>query len=94
MRTSVHSSRFYINLNISFIYKDIFTKFAGNIYGYENMSVQNFDQLFEHHKDALNLEILQLVFLYGVTARLLFSKMVFSSLAYIILAGPYFENEF
>ena len=60
-------SHFYINLNISFIYKDIFTKFAGNVYGYENMSVQNFglilkkqngrhSKLFENHKDALNLE--------------------------------------
>ena len=61
-------SRFYTNLNISFIYKDIFTKFAGNVYGYENMSgkfwphfeKQNgrHSQLFENHKDALNLEIL------------------------------------
>ena len=29
----VRSSHFYINLNISFIYKDIITKFAGNVYG-------------------------------------------------------------
>ena len=28
--------------NISFIYKDIFIKFARNVYGYENMSVKNF----------------------------------------------------
>ena len=42
MRASVHSSRFYINLYNSFIYEDIFTEFAGNIYGYENMSGQNF----------------------------------------------------
>ena len=34
------SSHFYINLNISFIYKDIFAKFAGNVYGYENLSLQ------------------------------------------------------
>ena len=35
---SVCDSRFYmINLDISFIYKDIFTKFAGNVYGYENI---------------------------------------------------------
>ena len=27
---------FCINLNISFTYRDIFTKFAGNVYGYEN----------------------------------------------------------
>ena len=39
---SVRLSRFYINLNILFIYKNIFTKFAGNVYGYENLSVQNF----------------------------------------------------
>ena len=37
----VCSSRFYINLNTSFIYKDIFTKFAGNVYDYTNLSVQN-----------------------------------------------------
>ena len=43
---SVCLSRFYINLNISFIYKDIFTKFAGNVYGYENLSVQNFSLIF------------------------------------------------
>ena len=47
VRESVHpfilrSSHFYINLNISFIYKDIFTKFAGDVYGYNNMSMQNF----------------------------------------------------
>ena len=40
VRLSVHSSRFYTNLNISFIYKDIFTKFAGNVYGYENLSLK------------------------------------------------------
>ena len=39
---SVRLSRFYINLNISFIYKHIF-KFTGNVYGYENLSLQNFD---------------------------------------------------
>ena len=39
---SVRLSRFYINLNILFIYKDIFTKFPGNVYGYKNMSVQKF----------------------------------------------------
>ena len=67
---SVRSSRFYINLNISFSYKDNFTKFAGNVYGYKKLSLQNFglfekqngrhSQLFEDHKDALNLEIFQL----------------------------------
>ena len=39
---SVRSSRFCININISFISEDIFTKFAGNVYGYENLSLQNF----------------------------------------------------
>ena len=38
----VRSSRFCINLNISFIYEDIFTKFARNVYGYENLSLKNF----------------------------------------------------
>ena len=38
----VRLSHFYINLSISFIYKDIFIKFAGKVYGYENLSVQNF----------------------------------------------------
>ena len=37
VRPCVRSSRFYINHNIAFIYKDIFTKFAGNVYGYENL---------------------------------------------------------
>ena len=36
----VRSSRFYMNLNISFIYTDMFNKSAGNVYGYENMFVQ------------------------------------------------------
>ena len=69
---SVRLSRFYINLNISFIYKYIFTKFAGNVYGYELLSVQNFSLILtnkmaaianclKNHKGALNLEILQLV---------------------------------
>ena len=38
IRESVRSSRFYINLNISFIYKDI-TKFAGNVYGALNLKI-------------------------------------------------------
>ena len=33
---------FCINLNISFIYEHIFTKFAGNVYGYKNLSLKNF----------------------------------------------------
>ena len=68
---SVRSSCFYINLNISFIYKDIFTKFAGNVYGYENLSVQTFGFILKNEMatianclkiiKALNLEIFQLV---------------------------------
>ena len=41
LHPSVHLSHFYINLNISFIYKDIFIKFVENVYGYANMYVQN-----------------------------------------------------
>ena len=48
-----HSSRFYINLNISFIYKDIFTKFAGNVYGYKNLSVQNFGLILKNKMAAI-----------------------------------------
>ena len=57
-------SDFNINLNISFIYKDIFIKFAGNVCGYKNLSLQKFglifSQLFKSHKVVLNLEIFQL----------------------------------
>ena len=42
MHVSIRQSHFYINLNISFICKDIFTKFEGKVYGYENMYVKNF----------------------------------------------------
>ena len=42
IRVSICLSHFYINLNISFIYKDIFTKSVGNVYGYKNLSGQNF----------------------------------------------------
>ena len=43
---------FYINHNMSFIYEDILTKFAGNVYGYANMSLQNFGLILKkkgHH---------------------------------------------
>ena len=61
----------YINLSSSFIYTDIFTKFAGNVYDCDNMCLckiwPHFEKhngrhrrLFEKHKDTLNLEILQL----------------------------------
>ena len=32
----------------SFIYKDIVTKFAGNVYGYENLAVQNFSLILKN----------------------------------------------
>ena len=53
VRPSVRSSRFCINLNISFIYKDIFTKFAGDVYGYENLSLQNFSLIFKNKMAAI-----------------------------------------
>ena len=37
----VRLSHFYINLYISAIYEDIFTKFEETIYGYENMFVKS-----------------------------------------------------
>ena len=46
-------SRFYINLNISFIYKDLFTKFAGNVYDYKHISVQNFGLIWEDKMAAI-----------------------------------------
>ena len=60
---SVRSSRFYINLNISFIYKDIFAKFAGNVYGYENLSVQNFGLILKNKKatKAIILKIIKVL---------------------------------
>ena len=48
----VRLSRFYINLNISFIYKDIF-KFAGNVMA-ENMSVQNFGLILKNKIENFN----------------------------------------
>ena len=47
------SSRFCINLNVSFIYKDIFTKFARNVYGYENLSMQNFSLILKNKMAAI-----------------------------------------
>ena len=44
---------FYINLNISFIYKDIYTKFAGNVYGYDNLSVQDFGLILQNKMAAI-----------------------------------------
>ena len=42
VRVCVSLSCFNINLNFSFIYKDIFSKFAVNVYGFENVFVENF----------------------------------------------------
>ena len=42
MSACVHLLYYHINLYISFIYDDIFAKFPENVYGCENMSVQNF----------------------------------------------------
>ena len=53
-------SRFYINLDISFIYKDIFTKVAGNVCGYDNLSVQNF-ALFLKNKTATIVNCLKII---------------------------------
>ena len=53
VRLSVRPSRFCINLNISFIYKDIFTKFAGDIYGYENLSLKNFSLILKNKMAAI-----------------------------------------
>ena len=38
----VHFSCFYINIYVSFIYENIFTKYAEDVYAYENMSVKIF----------------------------------------------------
>ena len=53
VRTSVRSSRLCINLNISFIYEHIFTKFAGNVYGYENLSVTIFSLILKNKMAAI-----------------------------------------
>ena len=53
LRPSVRSSRFCINLNISFIYKDISTKFAGNVYGYGNLSLQHFSLILKNKMAAI-----------------------------------------
>ena len=53
VRPSVRLSCFCINLNISFIYEHIFTKFAGNVYGYENLSLQNFSLILKNKMAAI-----------------------------------------
>ena len=49
----IHLSGFNINLNISFNYKDIFIKFAGNVYGYKNLSRQNFGLILKNKMAAI-----------------------------------------
>ena len=41
------------SVRASFINKDIFIKFAGNVYGYENLSVQNFGLILKNKMDAI-----------------------------------------
>ena len=53
VRASVRPLRFCINLNISFIYEDIFTKFAGNVYGYENLSLKNISLILKNKMAAI-----------------------------------------
>ena len=53
VRACVRSSHFCINLNISFIYEDIFTKFAGNVYGYENLSLKHFSLILKNKMAAI-----------------------------------------
>ena len=46
VRAFVCLSHYYTNLYISFIYEDIFTKFAENVYSCENMTVKYFVLIF------------------------------------------------
>ena len=51
---------FYTNLYSSFIYKEIFTKFAGNVYGYENMS-ENFCLILNKNQNGRHNHCLKLI---------------------------------
>ena len=44
---------FYINLYISFIHQDIFSKFAENVDGCENMSMNNFVLILRNNMAAI-----------------------------------------
>ena len=86
-------SCFHINLNISFIYKEIFTKFPGHIYGYENVSVQYFGLILKNimatkadHEDALNLKI------YHLAAPNL-HKRYMARKASLMVTWPSFKNK-
>ena len=49
----IRLSHFCINLNISFIYEDIFTKFAGNVYGNKHLSLKNFSPILKNKMAAI-----------------------------------------
>ena len=44
---------FLINLYIAFIYENVFTKFAENVYGCKNMSVTNFVLILKNNMAAI-----------------------------------------
>ena len=46
-------SYFFTNLYVTFIYEDIFTKFAENVYGCKNMSVTNFVLILKNNMAAI-----------------------------------------
>ena len=60
IRLCIRLSGFSINLNILFIYKDIFIKFARNVYAkfWPHFGKQNgrHSQLFKNHTVVLNVE--------------------------------------
>ena len=73
VHASLHASVHHVfNILISHLFINISSSnCTGNVYGYKNLSIQNIglilkkqngrhNQLFETHKDILNLEILQL----------------------------------
>ena len=60
IRLCVRSSCLCINLNNSFIYSSIFTKFAGYVYGYKNLSLKNFSLILKN-KMATIVNCLQIV---------------------------------
>ena len=53
VRACIRSSCFCIHLNVSFIYEDIFTKFAGNVYGNKNLSLKNFSLILKNKMAAI-----------------------------------------
>ena len=51
---SVHPSHFYINLYVLVIYEDVLTKFARNVYCYENISVKIFGLILNNKMAAIS----------------------------------------